>query len=125
MRIPALVERAQQGDRDAYERLATEAARRLYLIAYRIVRDRDRADDAAQQTLVAIWRELPTLRDPERFESWDVPACGALLPRRIASRAAQEHEPGGPSQTPCPMSHDALAQIPEPHDEAGFGPSAS
>ena len=55
----ALVERAQQGDRDAYERLAGDAARRLYLIAYRIVRDSDRADDAAQLTLEAIWRELP------------------------------------------------------------------
>ena len=66
----ALVERAQRGDRDAYERLAREAARRLYLIAYRIVRDSDKADDAVQQTLVAIWRELPSLRDPERFEAW-------------------------------------------------------
>jgi DNA-directed RNA polymerase specialized sigma24 family protein len=48
-----LVERAQQGDRDAYERLATATARRLYLIAYRIVRDSDQADDAVQQSLVA------------------------------------------------------------------------
>jgi RNA polymerase sigma-70 factor, ECF subfamily len=65
-----LVERARHGDRDAYERLAASIARRLYLIAYRIVRDSDQADDAVQQTLVAIWRELPSLRDPDRFESW-------------------------------------------------------
>jgi RNA polymerase sigma-70 factor (ECF subfamily) len=65
-----LVERAQQGDRDAYERLATATARRLYLIAYRIVRDSDQADDAVQQSLVASWGELPGLRDGERFEAW-------------------------------------------------------
>jgi RNA polymerase sigma-70 factor (ECF subfamily) len=65
-----LVEQAQRGDRDAYESLARASASSLYRTAYRIVRDRDRADDAVQQTLVAIWRELPSLRDPDRFESW-------------------------------------------------------
>jgi RNA polymerase sigma-70 factor (ECF subfamily) len=65
-----LVERAQGGDHGAYEALAEASARRLYLAAYRIVRDSDRAQDAVQQTLVAIWRELPSLRDPDRFEAW-------------------------------------------------------
>lgn len=65
-----LVERAQAGDRDAYEQLARGAARRLFLVASRILRDTDAAEDAVQATLVAIWRDLPSLRDPERFESW-------------------------------------------------------
>ena len=66
----ALVERAQRGDRDAYEALAHASASRLYRTASRIVRDTDRADDAVQQTLVTMWRELPSLRDPDRFEAW-------------------------------------------------------
>jgi RNA polymerase sigma-70 factor (ECF subfamily) len=66
----ALVELAQQGDRDAYEALVRGSARRLYLIAYRIVRDVDQAEDAVQQTLVAIWQDLPSLRDPDRFDAW-------------------------------------------------------
>jgi RNA polymerase sigma-70 factor (ECF subfamily) len=66
----ALVERAQGGDRDAYEQLARGAARRLFLIAQRIVRDTDQAEDVVQQTLVDIWRDLPSLRDPDRFDAW-------------------------------------------------------
>jgi RNA polymerase sigma-70 factor (ECF subfamily) len=65
-----LVEQAQAGDRDAYEALARASASRLYLTAHRIVHDPDKADDAVQQTLVAMWRELPSLRDPDRFEAW-------------------------------------------------------
>jgi RNA polymerase sigma-70 factor, ECF subfamily len=65
-----LVERAQRGDREAYEALARASAGRLYRTAYRIVRDAGRADDAVQETLVTMWRELPSLRDPDRFESW-------------------------------------------------------
>ena len=61
---------ARRGDRDAYEALAHGSARRLYLTAYRIVRDADQAEDAVQQTLVAMWRELPSLRDLDRFDSW-------------------------------------------------------
>lgn len=65
-----LVELAQGGDREAYERLAREAAPSLYRTAHRIVRDPDRADDAVQKTLIAIWQELPSLRDPNRFVAW-------------------------------------------------------
>jgi RNA polymerase sigma-70 factor (ECF subfamily) len=76
-----LVERAQQGDRDAYEQLARGAARRLFLVASRILRDSDAAEDAVQQTLVDIWRDLPSLRDPDRFDAWTyrmvVRACHA------------------------------------------------
>jgi RNA polymerase sigma-70 factor (ECF subfamily) len=66
----ALVERAQMGDRDAYEQLARDAARRLFLVASRILRDVDAAEDAVQQTLVAAWRDLGSLRDPDRFDAW-------------------------------------------------------
>ncbi|HET9851541.1 MAG TPA: RNA polymerase sigma factor [Candidatus Limnocylindrales bacterium] len=66
----ALVERATRGDRDAYEALARASVDRLYAIAYEITRDPDRADDAVQQALVAMWRDLPSLRDPSRFEGW-------------------------------------------------------
>jgi RNA polymerase sigma-70 factor (ECF subfamily) len=65
-----LVEQAQSGDRDAYESLARLSAARLFQTAQRIVRDADRAEEAVQQTLVAIWRELPSLRDPDHFEAW-------------------------------------------------------
>ncbi len=66
----ALVERAQSGDREAYEQLARGSARRLFLVASRILRDADAAEDVVQQTLVVMWRDLSSLRDPDRFEAW-------------------------------------------------------
>ncbi|MFN8620651.1 MAG: sigma-70 family RNA polymerase sigma factor [Chloroflexota bacterium] len=65
-----LVLRARGGDRDAYERLAAGVADRLFRLAFQVVRDVDRAEDAVQQTLVAIWTDLPSLRDPDRFDAW-------------------------------------------------------
>jgi RNA polymerase sigma-70 factor (ECF subfamily) len=65
-----LVERAIQGDEDAYVGLMAIAGDRLLAIAYRILRDLHRAEDAVEATLVNAWRDLPTLRDADRFEAW-------------------------------------------------------
>ena len=65
-----LVESARNGDREAFGVLARSNADWLFAVAQRILRDFDRAEDAVQQTLVAAWRELPSLRDAERFQPW-------------------------------------------------------
>jgi RNA polymerase sigma-70 factor (ECF subfamily) len=65
-----LVRRARDGDRDAYDVLITELVDRLYRIARLILRDYDSAEDAVQEALVRCWRDLPRLRDPDRFDAW-------------------------------------------------------
>lgn len=66
----SLVERAQHGDREAFTSLAFELSDRLFAVAHRILRDFDSAGDALQVTLLRIWRDLPTLRDPDLIEGW-------------------------------------------------------
>jgi RNA polymerase sigma factor (sigma-70 family) len=65
-----LVIRAQHGDEEAFASLAVACADRLHAVAHRILRDVDLAEDATQQALLTIWRNLPQLRDPTRFEAW-------------------------------------------------------
>jgi RNA polymerase sigma-70 factor, ECF subfamily len=65
-----LVERARDGDREAYADLIRARGDRLFAIAQRILRDVDRTEDAVQEALVIAWRDLPRLRDPDRFDAW-------------------------------------------------------
>ena len=65
-----LVERASAGDHDAFAALATAASARLDAAARLILRDRELARDAVQNALVRAWRDLPGLRDPDRFDAW-------------------------------------------------------
>lgn len=65
-----LVVQAQRGDRDAFAVIASATVDRLYAIARVTLRDADRAEDAVQETLVRCWRDLPGLRDPDKFEAW-------------------------------------------------------
>lgn len=64
------VVRAMAGDHDAFAALAAGHVDRLYGLARIILRDVDRAEDATQETLVRMWREIPQLRDPDRFRAW-------------------------------------------------------
>ena len=77
-----LVEQARRGDREAFAILARTHGDRLIALAQRILRDLGRAEDAVQQTLVIAWRELPRLRDPDRFEVW---LNRTLVHRRLGS----------------------------------------
>lgn len=65
-----LVDRARRGDREAFGVLAAGVVDRLYAIARLILRDTDLAEDATQDALIHAWRDLRTLRDPDRFDAW-------------------------------------------------------
>ena len=65
-----LVERAMAGDHEAFSECARLTIRTLYATARLILRDSEKAEDATQEALVAAWRDLSSLRDPDRFEAW-------------------------------------------------------
>jgi RNA polymerase sigma-70 factor (ECF subfamily) len=65
-----LVDQAKRGDEEAFDALARMVGDRCMAIACRILRDSHLAEDAVQAALVVAWRELRTLRDPDRFEPW-------------------------------------------------------
>lgn len=112
-----LVERARHGDREAYEALARDSAPRLFLVCHRILRDLDRAEDAVQQTLVTMWRDMRGLRDPDRFDAWAyriaVNACYAELrrDRRLTGAVRRLSEPAAdPDPDTSLADRDALAR---------------
>ena len=61
---------AQAGDRRAFVALMDAIGDRLHATADHILRDSQLAEDATQDALLTIWRELPRLRDADRFEAW-------------------------------------------------------
>jgi len=82
----------------------------MYALATRILRDSDLAQDALQGALITAWRQLPTLRDPDRFEAWVrrllVHACYAEARRRRTWAANVRVLP-----VDGPMAPDALVSV--------------
>ncbi len=65
-----LVERARDGDLEAYSQLVRAAHPRLFGVANLILRDSDRAQDAVQDALLLAWRNVRSLRDPDAWDAW-------------------------------------------------------
>ena len=115
-RVRDLVEQALRGDREAFAGLVAQTSDRMYALAARILRDSVLAEDALQGALVAVWRQLPTLRDPDRFEAWVrrllVHACYAEARRRRTwaanVRVLPVDGPAAPDQTLSVADRDAL-----------------
>jgi RNA polymerase sigma-70 factor (ECF subfamily) len=107
-----LVEAARKGDREAYADLIRSRSDRLFAIAQRILRDVDRTEDAVQDALVIAWRDLPGLRDPDRFDAWLqrtlVNRCRDILRSRRRSREIPMEAPEHASPDP---SAEAVARM--------------
>jgi RNA polymerase sigma factor (sigma-70 family) len=90
-----LVERARSGDHEAFSDLARMSIGRLYAIATLILRDGDRAQDAVQEALVAAWRDVRALRDPDAWDAWlhrlTVRACTRLARRERRRDTVELH----------------------------------
>ena len=97
-----LVDRARHGDREAFAVLAGNAVDRLHATARLILRDTELAQDATQDALVRAWRDLPSLRDVERFDAWlyrlVVRSCTDVTRRRRRWRAEITLLPTEPSE---------------------------
>src|SRR5262245_58461834 len=90
----------------------------LYRIARLILRDTDRAEDAVQEALVRCWRDLRTLRDPDRFDAW----LNRLLLRTVTDEARKHRqvaarlvvlnvEPTQPDGAAAVADRDELARV--------------
>ena len=110
-----MIRRAQAGDHDAFESLVSAAYERLFGIAYRILRNREAAEDATQDAIVRCWRDLRGLREPDRFEAWLhrllVNAC-----RDLARRGRRRPQPAFGDPIDMPAMTDDYRQLAD-HDE--------
>jgi RNA polymerase sigma-70 factor (ECF subfamily) len=115
------IERARDGDVDAFVVLMERREARMARVAGAILGNRSDADDAIQETLVSIWRELPRLRVITQFDAWAdrilVNACRLVL-RRRSRRSVREVAPidgfGGEARMPAHdepiVARDAFAR---------------
>jgi RNA polymerase sigma-70 factor (ECF subfamily) len=68
--VRELVEKAKRGDHASFDALVLGSIARTDAAARLILRDPERARDAVQDAYVRAWRDLPSLRDPDRFDAW-------------------------------------------------------
>jgi RNA polymerase sigma-70 factor (ECF subfamily) len=93
-----LVERAQAGDRAAFDDLYVRYYRRLYRFCLRRLQDPHEAEDVAQEAFARAWRALPNFAGDRRFYPWlsviAAHLCTDVLRRRNRSTPVAEFHQG-------------------------------
>ncbi len=65
-----LVERAQRGDKKAFELLVVKYQRKLARLLSRFVRDAGEVEDVTQEAFIKAYRALPSFRGDSAFYTW-------------------------------------------------------
>ncbi|HET9757046.1 MAG TPA: sigma-70 family RNA polymerase sigma factor [Candidatus Limnocylindrales bacterium] len=66
----SLVERARNGDLDAFEEIVRVRMDGVYRLSIAILGDEADARDAAQDTFITAWRQIRAVRHPDKFDAW-------------------------------------------------------
>ena len=103
--LPRLLAATARGDRAAFRQLYQLSSPRLYAVALRLLRRKDLAEDALQESYVAIWRKAGQFR-PERGEplAW----MGRIVRNRAIDRLRAER-PQDRSESIDAVAETALA----------------
>lgn len=65
-----LVERTLDGDLESFSRLVVKYERRIYRLAFSVIRQQEDAEDITQETFIHAFRALPTFRREAAFYTW-------------------------------------------------------
>jgi len=121
--LAPLVARAKQGDRAAFERLVQATARLVYAHVVAIVRDRQKAEDLAQETYLAAWKNISAVESPNGFVAWLLTLArnngldSLKFDNRLKRRAPANGNSVSPAADNCPDDAPAPPQVLE-HAEA-------
>jgi RNA polymerase sigma factor (sigma-70 family) len=86
-----LVEAASRGDAESFSRLCERHYAALVAVAYSQLADRSLAEDAAQEALLAAYRDIRGLKQPERFAAWLTSICRNIAIDMAKARAREKH----------------------------------
>jgi RNA polymerase sigma-70 factor, ECF subfamily len=93
-----LVERAQRGDKRAFELLVVKYQRKLARLLSRFIRDPGEVEDVAQEAFIKAYRALPSFRGDSAFYTWLY---------RIGINAAKNYLVAMGRRAPTTTEHDA------------------
>lgn len=65
-----LVLKSKNGDIDAFEELVCRYERKIYTIAYRLIGNRDDANDLAQEAFLKAFQGIKNFRGEASFQTW-------------------------------------------------------
>jgi RNA polymerase sigma-70 factor (ECF subfamily) len=108
-----LVEAAKAGATDALERLLSEARPKMFALAMRVLSNADDAEDAVQDAMIKVWRNLRRFEGRAAFTTWlHRIAINAALDR-MRRRGSVHISADAPDEHPQEAAEASMPETPE------------
>ena len=69
-KLSGLIQKAREGDIGSFQKIYEAFAHKILNFIYRMVNSPQEAEDLTQETFIAVYQKLGTLKDSEKFEPW-------------------------------------------------------
>lgn len=70
LELQSFIAQAQQGDQAAFFHVYQQYKGKVFAICWRLLSDRQQAEDACQEAFVRVWQQLPLFRGDSLFSTW-------------------------------------------------------
>jgi RNA polymerase sigma-70 factor, ECF subfamily len=81
------IQKAKRGDLESYQKIYDAFARKVLNFIYRMVSSVEEAEDLTQETFVAVYKKLGSLKDNDKFEPWLFRIARNFVYQRYRARA--------------------------------------
>jgi RNA polymerase sigma-70 factor (ECF subfamily) len=112
------VRRVQAGDTEAFEPLVEKYKRKVFRLAYQVLRDQEEALDVAQEAFVKAFRALPAFKGDSAFYTWLFRITMNVALDRKRQRASRAKSLGTDDVPPEEWERTATSTDPNPEDVA-------
>jgi RNA polymerase sigma-70 factor, ECF subfamily len=112
------VRQVQAGDREAFEPLVEKYKRKVFRLAYQVLRDQEEALDVAQEAFVKAFRALPAFKGDSAFYTWLFRITMNVALDRKRQRTTRVKSLGAEDVPPEEWERTAVSTDPDPEDVA-------
>jgi len=112
------VRRVQAGDTEAFEPLVEKYKRKVFRLAYQVLRDQEEALDVAQEAFVKAFRALPAFKGDSAFYTWLFRITMNVALDRKRQRSTRAKSLGAEDVPPEEWERTATSTDPDPEDVA-------
>ena len=112
------VRQVQAGDREAFEPLVEKYKRKVFRLAYQVLRDQEEALDVAQEAFVKAFRALPAFKGDSAFYTWLFRITMNVALDRKRQRTTRVKSLGAEDVPPEEWERTAASTDPDPEDVA-------
>ena len=109
-----LVAESLGGSRDAFRQIVERYQTLICSLAYNATGSVSQSEDLAQETFITAWKNLPSMREPEKLRGW---LCG-IVRNRIQRNLREEGREPVRNAAPLEQAHDSPAPQALPSEQA-------